>query len=153
METLDGDSVDLAEEYDGKVVLLVNVASRCGYTKQYAGLQELYERYADKGLEVVGVPCNQFGRQEPGTAKEIATFCSTNYGVEFDMLAKVNVNGDEQCDLYDYLTNESPYPGPVKWNFEKFLIGRDGKVVGRFKSAVEPLGAELVAAIEKSLVE
>ncbi|WP_350213595.1 glutathione peroxidase [Botrimarina sp.] len=151
METLGGDTVDLAEKYRGKVVLLVNVASKCGYTPQYAGLQELHERYADKGLAIVGVPCNQFGGQEPGTADQIAAFCSANYGAEFDMLAKVDVNGEDQCPLYAYLTNESPYPGKINWNFEKFLVSRDGEVIGRYKSAVEPTSVELVSAIEGAL--
>lgn len=153
METLDGETVDLAEKYADKVVLFVNVASKCGYTKQYEGLQELHARYGDQGLAIVGVPCNQFGGQEPGTATEIATFCSTTYGVEFDMLGKVDVNGDDQAPLYAYLTGESSYPGPIKWNFEKFLISKEGKVVGRYKSGVEPTGPELTADIEKQLAK
>lgn len=154
METLDGETVDLAEKYQEKVVLFVNVASKCGYTRQYAGLQELHARYGDKGLAIVGVPCNQFGGQEPGTAEEIATFCSTTYGVEFDMLAKVEVkDGKGQSPLYAYLTKESPYPGKIGWNFEKFLVGRDGDVLGRYKSSVEPTDPEMIAAIEKALAE
>lgn len=153
MATLDGGEVNLAEEYGGRVVLLVNVASKCGRTPQYKGLQELHSRYADKGLSVVGVPCNQFGEQEPGTAEEIAEFCESTYGVEFDMLAKVDVNGDGQCPLYAYLTKESNYPGKIGWNFEKFLINREGKVIGRYKSTVEPTGPEVVGAIEKALAD
>jgi glutathione peroxidase len=153
MNTLDGESVNLAEKYSGKVVLLVNVASKCGYTRQYQPLQELAEKYADQGLVVVGVPCNQFGGQEPGSADEIAAFCQKNYGVTFDMLSKVEVNGAGQCDLYAYLTNESPFPGAIGWNFEKFLLARDGQVVGRYKSGVDPMGAELTAAIEAELAK
>lgn len=153
MKTLDGEPVDLAKEYEGKVVLFVNVASKCGYTRQYAGLQALNEKYADQGLEIVGVPCNQFGGQEPGTAEEIATFCSTKFGADFDMLEKIEVNGDSQAPLYAYLTKESPYPGPIKWNFEKFLIGRDGKVVGRYASKVEPDDTDFVADIEHELAK
>lgn len=153
METLDGGSVDLADKYAGKVVLFVNVASKCGYTRQYAGLEELHEKYGDQGLAVVGVPCNQFGGQEPGTAEEIAQFCSSTYGVEFDMLGKVEVNGDGQCPLYAYLTKDSPFPGPVKWNFEKFLVNRKGEVVSRYPSKVEPNGIELVADIERELAK
>ncbi|MEN0109948.1 MAG: glutathione peroxidase [Planctomycetota bacterium] len=154
MEKLAGGSVDLADAYAGKVVLLVNVASRCGYTPQYAGLQELHERYAADGLAIVGVPCNQFGGQEPGSAEDIATFCEQNYGVEFDMLAKVDVNGADQCDLYAYLTGpESPQPGRVRWNFEKFLVGRDGSVVGRYSSGDAPTGDELITDIERELAK
>lgn len=153
METLEGEPVNLAEKYAGKVVLFVNVASKCGYTRQYAGLQALNEKYADQGLAIVGVPCNQFGGQEPGTAEEIATFCSTKYGVDFDMLEKVEVNGDGQAPLYKYLTKESPHPGAIKWNFEKFLVGRDGKVVGRYASGIAPDNAEFVADIEHELAK
>ena len=144
METLNGGDVNLAEKYDGKVVLLVNVASRCGYTRQYEPLQALHEKYADRGLAIVGVPCNQFGGQEPGSAAEIAQFCQLNYGVEFDMLAKVDVKGAGQCSLYEELTAAAPYDGNVGWN---------GEVLGRYKSGVDPMGAELTAAIEAALAE
>ena len=156
MKNIDGKSVDLSQ-YEGKVVLFVNVASRCGYTKQYTGLQQLHEKYAEKGLAVVGVPCNQFGAQEPGTNEEIKQFCSSKYSVTFDMLDKVNVNDDSSgkaCPLYGYLTGVDTKPagkGKVKWNFEKFLLDRKGNVVGRFGSGVEPTSAELTAAIEKAL--
>ena len=153
METLAGEPVTLSDAYQGKVVLFVNVASKCGYTRQYEGLQELHTRYGDQGLAIVGVPCNQFGGQEPGSAEEIAEFCSATYGVEFDMLEKVDVKGPEQCGLYAYLTGDSPYPGKVKWNFEKFLVSKDGQVVGRYNSRVEPLGPELVMDIEKELAK
>lgn len=156
MKNIDGKSVDLSQ-YEGKVVLFVNVASRCGYTKQYTGLQQLHEKYAEKGLAVVGVPCNQFGAQEPGTNDEIKQFCSSKYSVTFDMLDKVNVNDDgsgKACPLYGYLTGVETKPagkGKVKWNFEKFLLDRKGDVVGRFGSGVEPTSKELTEAIEKAL--
>jgi glutathione peroxidase len=158
MQTLAGDDVHLGEKYAGKVVLLVNVASRCGYTPQYEGLQALHKKYGEQGLAVVGVPCNQFGKQEPGTADEIAAFCDKNYGVSFDMLAKVNVRADqdEQTPLYQYLTSEKTNPdhgGNVKWNFEKFLIARDGTIVGHYKSSVSPDSKQLVAAIESELAK
>lgn len=158
MKSLSGDSVEL-EKYKGKVVLFVNVASNCGYTKQYSGLQKLHETYGEKGLVVVGVPCNQFGAQEPGTSKEIQQFCSSKYNVTFDMLEKVNVNDDSKkniaaCDLFKYLTSVDVKPvgkGPVKWNFEKFLVDREGKVVARYSSSVSPDSKEMIEAIEKAL--
>lgn len=153
MQTLAGESVNLAEKYAGKVVLFVNVASRCGYTRQYDGLQELHEKYAGQGLAIVGVPCNQFGGQEPGTAEQIAEFCSNTYGVGFDMLAKVEVNGKDQCSLYAYLTEQSPFPGKVKWNFEKFLVSKQGEVVGRYASRDEPTGVLMTADIERELAK
>lgn len=153
MDNLNGESVNLAEKYAGKVVLLVNVASKCGYTRQYEGLQELHAQYGEQGLAVVGVPCNQFGGQEPGTATEIAQFCSATYGVEFDMLEKVEVNGDNQCPLYAYLTGESPFPGPIRWNFEKFLLSKTGEVVARYESKDEPTGPLMIADIERELAK
>ncbi len=153
MTSLDGKPVDLSQ-YKGKVVLIVNVASKCGYTPQYKGLEALHERYAKEGLVVLGVPANNFGRQEPGTNEQIAEFCQSKYHVGFDMLAKVSVKGDDQCPLYRYLTSSESDPkfaGPVKWNFEKFLISRNGEVVGRFRSKVEPGSPELVQAIENEL--
>ncbi|WP_442483119.1 glutathione peroxidase [Aeoliella sp. SH292] len=156
MQTLDGKEVHLGEKYDGKVVLFVNVASKCGYTPQYKGLQELHKKYGKEGLAIVGVPSNQFGGQEPGTADEIATFCEKNYGVEFDMLSKVNVKRSEedQCPLYQYLTDKEKLPGigsDVKWNFEKFLVGRDGEVIAHYGSSVKPESKEMVAAVEEAL--
>jgi glutathione peroxidase len=156
METLDGKKVNLAEKYKGKVVLLVNVASKCGYTKQYKPLEALHEKYAKEGLAVVGVPCNQFGKQEPGSAGEIAEFCEKNYGVKFDMLGKVDVNGDDAAPLYKTLTSKESDPefaGKIGWNFEKFLFNRDGQVVARYKSKVEPDSPEVIAAIEKELAK
>lgn len=158
MQTLDGEEVHLGEKYDGKVLLLVNVASRCGYTPQYEGMQALHEKYGEEGLAVVGVPCNQFGGQEPGSAEEIADFCESKYGVDFDMLAKVNVKRSEedQCPLYEYLTDEEQLPeigSDIKWNFEKFLIGRDGQVIAHYRSRTAPQSDEMTAAIEQALAE
>ena len=152
MKKIDGKEVDLAS-YKGKVVLIVNVASRCGYTGQYAGLQKLYDSYKDKGLVVLGFPANEFGAQEPGTDAEIATFCSSKYGVTFDMFSKIVVKGADKAPLYKSLTESADPKGEVGWNFEKFLIGRDGKVVGRFKSGVAPDDATLKAAIEAALTK
>lgn len=152
MKSLTGKPVNLSK-YQGKVVLMVNVASDCGATPQYADLQALHTKYAGQGLAVLGFPCNQFGGQEPGSDADIATFCRSNYGVEFDMFSKVDVNGDGQCPLYKYLTKDSKFAGPIGWNFEKFLIGRDGQVVARFKTDVEPSSAEVTAAIEAELAK
>ena len=152
---IDGKDVDLAS-YKGKVVMFVNVASKCGYTSQYEGLQKLYETYEKQGLVVVGVPANDFGKQEPGTNEEIATFCKSNYKVTFPLLGKVVVKGEGKTPLYQYLTGKETNPnfgGEVSWNFEKFLIGRDGKVVGRFKSGVAPTDDELVKAVKDELVK
>jgi glutathione peroxidase len=151
MKGLDGKEINLAD-YKGKVVLVVNVASQCGYTSQYEGLQNLHVKFKDKGLVVLGVPCNQFGAQEPGSADEIQQFCKKNYGVSFPLTAKVDVNGDKACDLYKALTAKGgKFPGKVAWNFEKFLIGRDGQPVSRYKSGTGPDSEELVEAIEKAL--
>jgi glutathione peroxidase len=154
MKTLDGKDVNLAEKYAGKVVLLVNVASKCGFTPQYEALEALHEKYADQGLAIVGVPCNQFHGQEPGTAAEIAEFCRTQYGVQFDMLAKVEVNGDGACPLYKFLTSKESDPkfgGPITWNFEKFLFNRRGELVARFAPRTQPNSPEVVGAIETEL--
>ena len=141
------------EVLDDKVVLFVNVASKCGFTPQYEGLQALWEEYEARGLVVVGVPCNQFGRQEPGSAEEIATFCSLNYGVSFPLLEKQDVNGSERSALYARLIDSEVGGGDkVSWNFEKFLVGRDGRVRARFSSKVSPESSELRQAIEAALV-
>jgi glutathione peroxidase len=156
MKTLDGKEVNLAKKYKGKVVLLVNVASECGLTGQYEPLQALHAKYADDGLAIVGVPCNQFNSQEPGTSAEIAEFCKANYGVEFDLLSKVEVNGEKAVPLYAWLTSKEKNPkfaGPIKWNFEKFLINRDGQVVARFEPRVRPESPEVVKAIEAELAK
>jgi len=153
MKTIDGTDVELAK-YQGKVVLIVNVASECGYTPQYKGLQALHAKFADKGLVVLGVPCNDFGAQEPGSEAQIAKFCSTNYGVKFDMLGKVPIKGKDPAPLYKYLTDKQTNPkfgGPVKWNFTKFLIGKDGTIVARFEPDVEPDAKQLIDAVETEL--
>jgi glutathione peroxidase len=152
MDSIDGKPVDLSK-YQGQVVLMVNVASECGYTPQYEGLEALHKKYAAKGLRILGFPSNDFGQQEPGTNSEIAQFCKKNYGVEFDMFSKIVVRGQGQAPLYKYLTGHPKFPGQVDWNFEKFLIGRNGEVAGRFKSAVEPDSTELVGAIESALAK
>ncbi|SPF04373.1 glutathione peroxidase [Streptomyces sp. MA5143a] len=150
---LTGGSADLAQ-YAGKAVLVVNVASKCGLTPQYTGLEALQARYAAQGFTVLGVPCNQFLGQEPGSAEEIAEFCSATYGVTFPMTEKVEVNGEGRHALYERLVGHPDaegHSGDIRWNFEKFLIGRDGSVVARFSPQTEPEAAELVAAVEKAL--
>ena len=154
LRTLAGEPATLAG-LPGRVFLIVNVASKCGLTPQYLGLEALHERYADRGFSVVGVPCNQFGGQEPGTAEEIQTFCSTTYGVTFPMLAKADVNGDDRHPLYTELvtTEDSDgAAGDIQWNFEKFLVDASGAVT-RFRPAVTPDDPALVTAVEKALSE
>jgi glutathione peroxidase len=148
LNDIDGKPVSLAE-FKGKVVLIVNVASKCGFTPQYTGLEALYEKYKDQGFVIVGVPANNFGSQEPGTNEEIKTFCTRKYNVSFPMLAKVSVKGDDITPLYKYLTETKG--GDVKWNFTKFLIGKDGQVAERFESAVKPDDPGLAAAVESAL--
>jgi glutathione peroxidase len=141
-------------EYKGKVLLAVNVASKCGFTPQYTGLQQLHDRYSARGFSVIGFPCNQFFRQEPGTAEQIQQFCSTNYGVTFPLYSKLDVKGAQQHPLYALLTqitDDKGKAGNVGWNFEKFLIGRDGIPARRFRSKVEPADPALVSAIESLL--
>lgn len=150
MRSLDGSALPL-DAFKGKAVLVVNVASRCGFTRQYSGLQALWTERADDGLVVLGVPANEFGAQEPGSDEEIAGFCETNYGVTFPMCAKVVVKGEGQHPLYAWLTSAADPAGEVSWNFEKFLVGRDGAVVGRFRSNVAPESAELRDAIAAAL--
>ena len=148
---LNGDKIE-AKEFEGKAILFVNVASRCGYTSQYDGLQSLYEEYQSKGLVIVGVPCNQFGGQEPGTATEIQTFCKANYGVTFPLLEKQDVNGKNRSKLYQSLVSSDKGGGKnVRWNFEKFLVDKDGNVVGRYGSGVKPNSDELKTAIDAAL--
>lgn len=150
---LKGGSADLAA-MRGKALLIVNVASECGLTPQYAGLEKLYERYRDRGLVVLGVPCNQFGNQEPGTPVEIAEFCRVNYGVRFPLTEKVEVNGPGRHPLYQALVDTPDAEGKagdVQWNFEKFLVAPDGTVVARFRPTVEPESPELIEAIERVL--
>ena len=153
LTTLDGNPTSLAD-YDGRALLVVNVASKCGLTPQYGALEQLARDYTDRGLTVIGVPCNQFMGQEPGTPEEIATFCSTSYGVTFPLLAKTDVNGADRHPLYTQLTQSADAAGEagdVQWNFEKFLIAPSGDVVNRFRPRTEPDAPEVIAAIEAVL--
>jgi glutathione peroxidase len=153
MKSIDGQPVSL-KTYTGKVVLLVNVASRCGFTPQYAGLEALYEKYKDRGLVIVGIPANNFGSQEPGTNEEIKKFCSSKYNVSFPMMAKVSVLGDDKTPLYQFLTDKSQDPqfgGDIKWNFTKFLVDRKGNLVARFEPNVTPDSPEVQTAVESAL--
>jgi glutathione peroxidase len=153
VKTLAGQPSSLAD-VDGTTLLVVNVASKCGLTPQYAGLEALHERFADRGFSVVGFPCNQFGGQEPGSAEEIATFCSTTYGVSFPMFEKIEVNGPERHPIYTELTataDAEGEAGDIQWNFEKFLVGADGAVIARFRPMTAPDAPELVSAIEANL--
>lgn len=153
VKTIDGQDKKLAD-YKGRVLLIVNVASRCGYTPQYRGLEKLHEQYAASGLSVLGFPANEFGAQEPGTDAQIKEFCSSTFGVAFDMFSKVKVQGEGTSVLFEYLQNPASNPkfgGAIKWNFTKFLVGKDGEVVGRFEPKVEPQSAELKAAIDSAL--
>jgi glutathione peroxidase len=153
LKDINGNDTSL-KSYTGKVILLVNVASKCGNTPQYAGLEALYEKYKDKGFVIIGVPSNDFAGQEPGTPEEIKAFCSKNYGVTFPLMAKVHVKGAEKCPLYDALTgSQSPFPGEVEWNFGKFLIDRNGKVIRRFNPKVKPESDDLVQAVKAALGE
>jgi glutathione peroxidase len=153
MKKLDGKEIDLSR-YQGKVVLIVNVASQCGYTPQYKALEALHEKYGKQGLVVLGVPANEFGMQEPGTDEEIATFCEKNYRVKFPMLSKVVVKGEGQVPLYQYLTSKDTNPrfgGDIKWNFTKFLISREGDIVARFEPNVKPESEQVQHAIQAEL--
>jgi glutathione peroxidase len=150
--SIDGKPAPLTD-YKGKVALIVNVASQCGYTPQYSALEATYEKYKDKGFVILAFPANNFGAQEPGTNEEIKTFCSRKYSVSFPMYAKISVKGADQAPLYAYLTNDTPagINGEIKWNFTKFLVDRNGNVVQRFEPAVTPDSKEVIAAIEKQL--
>lgn len=152
MQHIDGQKVDL-NKYEGKVLLIVNTASECGYTPQYEGLQTLYEKYNDDGLVILGFPANDFGNQEPGTNQEIKQFCNVNYDVSFPMFSKISVKGNDKHALFDYLcSTENPdFTGTIEWNFEKFLIDKKGKLTHRFRSPVKPLSDSLTSAIEEQL--
>jgi glutathione peroxidase len=155
MNRLDGKPADLSS-YKGKVVMIVNVASQCGLTPQYTQLEGLHEKYGEKGLAVLGFPANEFGAQEPGTDEEISKFCKSKYDVKFDMFSKVVVKGEGQCPLYKFLTSKETDPkfaGDITWNFEKFLIGRNGEVVARFAPKVKPDSEEVIKAIETELAK
>jgi len=153
MKSIDGDTISFSA-YRGKVLLLVNVASRCGFTPQYEDLEALYRKYRDQGFEILGFPANNFMGQEPGTDEEIKEFCTLKYGVTFPMFSKISVKGSDQHPLYRYLTSGEANPstsGEVKWNFQKYLVGRNGKVLAVFVSRVKPLSPELTAAVEDAL--
>ena len=153
MPALNGTPTPLAG-FKGKVVLVVNVASQCGYTPQYEGLQALYTKYKDQGFVIAGFPANNFGGQEPGTNEEIGAFCKSKYGVTFPMFSKISVKGGDKAPLYQFLTDKSANPktgGEIQWNFTKFLVNRDGKVIQRFEPEVEPQSKELVLAVEATL--
>jgi len=150
VKTIDGKNRSLAE-YKGKVVLIVNVASECGFTPQYKDLQEIYLKYKDKGFVILGFPSNEFGQQEPGTDTEIKTFCESNYSVTFDMFSKIVVKGDGQAPLYKYLTTECEVPHEITWNFNKFLVDREGKVVNYFPSKIKPTDLTVTQKIEELL--
>lgn len=154
MKSIDGKDVQLDEHYQGKVLLVVNVASKCGLTPQYKDLEKLYQDKKAGGFRIAAFPCNQFGKQEPGTSDEIKSFCQKNYGVSFDLYEKIEVNGDGACGLYKILTATDTKPtgsGKIAWNFEKFLIGKDGQVIARFGPKTAPDDKDLVAAIDKAL--
>ena len=153
VKSIRGDACSLSS-FEGKVCLIVNVASECGLTPQYDGLQRLYSEYRGRGFEILGFPCNQFGAQEPGSESEIATFCETNFGVEFPMFSKIDVNGDGRDPLYSWLTGAETGPdaaGDVAWNFAKFLVGKDGAVVARFAPPTEPCSEDVKTKIEEAL--
>jgi glutathione peroxidase len=155
LKSLDGKDVNLSK-YAGRVVLMANTASKCGLTPQYKGLQELHKKYAGKGLAVLGFPANNFGGQEPGSDEEISLFCQKNYGVDFDMFSKISVKGDDIAPLYKHLTSKETnpqFPGEISWNFEKFLIGRNGEIVARFSPKVSPDSPEVSQAIEAELAK
>ena len=148
--TIDGKRQPLAE-YAGKTLLVVNVASQCGFTPQYEGLEALYRKHKANGLVVLGFPCNQFGHQEPGSESEIKDFCKTSYDVTFPLFAKIDVNGPSAHPLYQYLTEQSAFPGEVEWNFQKYLVDRSGQVVGRFHHRTKPMSPEVVDEVERVL--
>ncbi len=151
LKDIDGKDTTLAP-YKGKVMLIVNVASKCGNTPQYKGLETIYQKYKDKGFTVLGFPCNQFGNQEPGSSEQIKEFCSSEYHVTFPMFEKLEVKGPNQHPLYNHLAGkDSPFPGDVKWNFGKFLVGKDGKILKRFDPKTQPESPEVIAAIEEAL--
>lgn len=150
MPDIDGKPVNLGQ-YRGKVLLLVNTASLCGNTPQYSDLQSLYEQYHDKGFEILAFPANNFGQQEPGSNEEIKSFCFTKYSLTFPLFSKISVKGPDKHPLYQYLTEQSPYPGEVEWNFQKYLVDRSGNIVGRFHHRTKPSAPEVVKEVERTL--
>lgn len=156
VKDIDGKETKLRDKYAGKVLLVVNTASKCGFTPQYTDLEAVYKKYHEQGLEVLAFPSNDFGGQEPGTNDEIKTFCSSKYNVTFPLFSKIPVKGDAKDPLYGFLTDTAKNPttgGEIKWNFTKFLIARDGKVISRYEPKVKPTDAEVTSAIEKALTE
>ena len=149
---IDGRLVDL-KTFKGKVLLIVNTASMCGNTPQYAGLQEMYERYQDRGFEILAFPANDFGQQEPGTNEEIKGFCYTKYSISFPLFSKISVTGNSRHPLYHYLTEQSPFPGRVTWNFQKYLVDRSGQVIGKYDPGMNPLSKTIIADVEKALAK
>ena len=152
MKDIDGKAVPLSQ-FKGKVIMLVNTASFCGNTPQYGGLQTLYENYRDQGFTILAFPANDFGKQEPGSDEEIAEFCYTKYALEFPLFSKITVLGENKHPLYRYLTENTPYPGEIKWNFQKFLIDRSGHVIARYRPGLKPLSKQIIDDIEGSLTK
>ena len=150
LNDIDGTPLAL-NTFTGKVLLLVNTASMCGNTPQYEGLQTLYERYREKGLEILAFPANNFGKQEPGTNEEIKSFCYTKYALEFPLFSKISVKGEDMHPLYHYLTTQSPFPGEIEWNFQKFLVNQEGEVIARYRPGLKPLSSQIVRDIEQAL--
>lgn len=152
LKDIDGHPVDL-NHFNGKVLLLVNTASFCGNTPQYGGLQTLYEQYREQGLEILAFPANNFGKQEPGTDEEIKSFCYTKYALDFSLFSKISVKGEDTHPLYQYLTQDSPFPGEIEWNFQKFLVDRQGNVIARYRPGLKPLSSQIVQDIEQALAK
>lgn len=152
MNDIDGKPVDLSQ-YKGKVLLVVNTASMCGNTPQYSDLEKMYETYQEKGFEILAFPANNFGQQEPGTNQEIKSFCFTKYSLTFPLFSKISVKGEDKHPLYRYLTEQSPFPGEVEWNFQKYLVDRSGNVVGRYHHRAKPLSPEIVQDVERVLAK
>jgi len=152
LNDIDGHPVNL-KRFQGKVLLLVNTASFCGNTPQYDGLQTLHEQYQEKGLEILAFPANNFGQQEPGTNEEIKSFCYTKYALDFPLFSKISVKGEDTHPLYQYLAKESPFPGEIEWNFQKFLVDRQGKVIARYRPGLKPLSQQIVTGIEQALTK
>ncbi|MFO0774193.1 MAG: glutathione peroxidase [Nitrospiraceae bacterium] len=150
LNDIDGKPLPLSQ-FKGKVLLLVNTASFCGNTPQYSDLETMYETYQEKGLEILAFPANNFGQQEPGTNAEIKTFCNTKYSLSFPLFSKISVKGSDKHPLYQYLTEQSPFPGEVEWNFQKYLVDRSGKVIARYHHRTNPLSAQIVQDVEKAL--
>lgn len=150
LNDIDGNPLAL-DTFKGKVLLLVNTASLCGNTPQYEGLQTLYEQYRERGLEILAFPANNFGKQEPGTNEEIKSFCYTKYALKFPLFSKISVKGEDMHPLYHYLTTQSPFPGEIEWNFQKFLVNRDGAIIARYRPGLKPLSASIIEDIERAL--